>query len=113
MTNSIIRRVFEDLLRDLKVVFAGDCSDIAIVELFFSQMSTDVLVVHLTKHVLPWKEQIKSKDASFLDDEAIFAGLPKSKVDHFYELWKTDKISAENKEVIFEYFGVLVELLES
>ena len=84
----------------------------------FEQMPETMLVNHIIQHVLPHAKRITAMDINFFVKEAhnIFAGLPIDDIIRFTNRMRVDEsnggLSEDDKEAIWRYFIVLVNLAE-
>lgn len=69
------------------------------------------IIESFIKHVLPYQAQIKSRDANFFEtNDHIFGPLPQDKVKHFRSLWFSGHFDNQDKQVIWDYFSVFIDL---
>lgn len=66
-----------------------------------------IVIKNFMKYVLPHEKEILAKDEHYFLDQDVDDYL--SQALHIKELWKS-KLSDENKEVVWRYFKVLINL---
>jgi len=96
-------------------VFKGkstEQADIQIVYSFFNLAGTFAIMDYAVEYILPHKQQIKTKNLNFFEEQKdlIFKGLPKDKINYYSEYVKQGKITKENMNVIWQYFDTILEL---
>ena len=63
--------------------------------------------------LLPLKELVKKRDESFfINNNVLFDKLDKNKVNHFKKLWRSDKLDAEDRKVIWQWYDLFISLTE-
>ena len=107
-----------ELIRDLKDnIFSteDEQGDLMVVEFFFKRMHSEMVMEHIIKNILPHKTKIDGRNISFfLDNRAIFAGLPADRVGYYSDIISTgERLDDEDRQVIWEYFDTLVALAEA
>lgn len=89
-------------------------NEISLVRSFFNNMPIDMMVKHIDDRVLPWKKFIVDKDINFFyKNHDIFRGLDDRDIDFFSEMATSDKVTQEDRDEIFEFFIVILELVEA
>ena len=76
----------------------------------------EVVIGRFIKEVVPHKTQVYEKnDDFFLKNEAIYnsMGSHKHHIEPLKDLWESDKIDDETREVIWQWIHVLVKLAEN
>ncbi len=115
LLNALVSNI-NDLLRDMKDILSEqqEKDDITVVTYWFAKLNKEEYMKHVIKKVLPFKEQIYKRDASFFYEQrtSIFMGLPQNKIDRMATLFTQDHISTENIDIIFKYFEIFVALAE-
>lgn len=118
---SQLKTTVRELIADLSEnIFTSkeEKSDMALVDVFFECMSESQLMNHTIINTLPFAEQIKARDVHFFttQKDKIFEGLPSDRIDYFEKLITTSSdeggMSDENKNVIWDYFNIIVAIAE-
>ena len=79
----------------------------ALIEQF--PQETDFIIVR----ILPHKQMVIDKDEQFfLSCNDIFEGLGKDKVSYFKTIWTSPQVTIEDKEQIWRWFRLFVNLTE-
>lgn len=111
---SMIKLTISEFVADLREsVFSlpEEQCDMVIIEKFFEYLPEDAIAAYTVKHILPFADQIKVRDDNFfITNTHIFAGLPSQRIAHYSTAWKDQRISTENKAVVWQYFDTLVQL---
>lgn len=116
-----VKKTLQEFIADMKNgIFTrpGDIEDLCLVEFALGKMTPQVLMEHIISHVLPYKQHIMKKDIKFFVEkkEKIFAGLPQDRVDYFAKVITKPEsqggMSEENKDIVWNYFDVLLRLSE-
>ena len=96
------------LLDDLLCVFPGDTKLYAYRFLVSDKLPMQGLMDTFRANVLPHRHKIKKKDESFfLTSNTIFPEEDKHK---FREMWTSEELQDEDKNVIWKYFNVFIDL---
>ena len=110
----LCKKTILELIDDLKeYVFteSDEQSDIMMVELFFRSKPALEIVYHIIQHILPHEHHITAKnDRFFVDNKQLFEGLPSQKIGYYTNQLTSDRIDADDKEMIWKYFNTLVKL---
>jgi hypothetical protein len=78
-----------------------------------SQVSPGLIMQNFMEFVYPLREKIQNKDESFfLNNENIFGDIEKSKVNHFKHIWQSNKLTPEDREMIWKWFSVFILVCE-
>jgi len=81
-----------------RILFEGN------IENFFS---------HFYIKIISAKDMIKARDENFfLTDENIFTGINNNLVEKWKQIWQSNKLNAENKQVMWKWFEVFLTLCE-
>jgi hypothetical protein len=74
----------------------------------------ETIMKHFITDVIPYKKSIKERDESFFIEQGlpIFKQAGDDLVNHFKTLWKSSAITADNKEVIWDWMNTFVLLAE-
>jgi hypothetical protein len=114
-----IKKTILEFIADIKDNIFTDTTeqgDLLLVEFFFNKMDVQSVTNKIVDHLLPHAEMIKRRDINFFINKKkeIFAGLPEDRVNHLVRLIdpENDKLSEEDREVIWAYFDTLLSLAE-
>jgi hypothetical protein len=88
-------------------------SDLVIVRTMIDcQMPIDLLLNEFIKRVYPFREHIKNRnDKFFLEEIKLFEGANNSKVVKFKELWLSEHLDQDNKDMIWSYFDIFITIM--
>ena len=85
--------------------------DLIALRLIITNISTSELIKDFSEYVVPWEKEIKSKNEKFfLKNDNIFGSISNGRVEHFREIWKSQRLADHNRETIWNFFEVLVKL---
>lgn len=89
-------------------------TDFIIVRIFLSeQVPVEEVIKIFSSRILPHKQMVIDKDEQFfLSCNDIFEGLGKDKVSYFKNIWTSPQVTAEDKEQIWRWFRLFVNLTE-
>ena len=88
--------------------------DLAVLRVFLSEQIPieDVLIV-FSKRLLPYKQMILNKDEKFfIEGDDVFKGVSSDTVSYCKNIWLSEKITSEDKEQIWKWFKLFVNLSE-
>ena len=88
--------------------------DLVVIRIFLNDQVpiVDVMNTVISK-LLPLKELVKKRDESFfINNNVLFDKLDKNKVNHFKKLWRSDKLDAEDRKVIWQWYDLFISLTE-
>lgn len=114
----IIKSHVKDFLVDLQTgIFtksADEIDDMNTVKNYFEMLHEEHVCKHIEDHIYPHRKRVRGKDlAFFLNDKSLFAGLPEKKLAYYSrEITNDRRISVEDRESIWEYIIVMIDLLE-
>jgi hypothetical protein len=88
--------------------------DLVIIRIFVKdQVPAIDIMKYIIMKIVPLKEMVAKKQADFfLQNNILFDQLDKSKVNHFKRIWLTDSVTEDNKEMIWEWFKVFINLAQ-
>lgn len=120
MTCEQLKNHMLELIDDLKCIFTqpADTSDLNLMKIGLSIMNEVEIMNGVIENFLPYKKQIKERNIAFFKEHKnqIFSGLDQKRVDYFdSRITKSPAeggISSEDKEVIWQYFDVIIQLSE-
>ena len=107
-----------DLIVDLKDnIFykTNEKQDLIVVEFFFRRLNANEIISYVTSEIIPLKSKIQERDVNFfIENKYLFIGLPESKVEYYTSIIvNSDRLTTEDREVIWNYFDLLIALSES
>src|SRR5271169_6362044 len=110
----------QDLIRNLKEFLDDlletlpDEEDLLIMRIFLiEQVPIDLLIQQINKFVIPHKDKIKNRDEKFfLNDDGIFGKIEGKKVLHFKDIWKGNRLTNDDKQIIFVWFDLFVKIMD-
>jgi hypothetical protein len=84
--------------------------DLTFIRFFISNMNARSTMDHVIDKVLPWSTEIEKRDDEFFYNHMdIFGKLPKDKVSYFADVWKSGKLTDEDKDEIWSFFDTFAE----
>jgi hypothetical protein len=104
-----LKEFLDDLLETLP-----EEEDLHMMRIFLiDQISIDFLIEQINKYVLPHREKIKKRNEEFfLNDDGIFGKINGKKILHFKEIWKSNRLSKDNKNIIFVWFDHFTNIMD-
>jgi hypothetical protein len=110
----LVRRTMLELVGAMKEsIFTSqrEVQDMNLIESLIGIMNDDKLMQFVVKNILPHKHSVINKDINFfIRNQCIFQGLPDDRVKHYTGI--IVKIDQDDKEALFDYFTVLIKLVE-
>lgn len=88
--------------------------DLVIARIFLNDQVpiADVMNTFIT-NLLPLKDMVKQRnDDFFLNNNVLFDRLDKNKVNHFKRLWRSERLDAEDRQVIWKWYDLFISLSE-
>lgn len=112
MKNTILDLI--GVLREEMLTDPDEYGDLMMVEFFFKRMHPEGVMQQIIQQVLPHSAKIENRQqAFFLENRAIFSGLPEDRIDHYTEvIANSDRLTKEDRQEIWEYFDTIVALAE-
>lgn len=88
--------------------------DLVILRIFLSdQVPIMDIMKKFSERALPIKEMVKSRDQSFfIENDVLFSDVNTSKVSYFKELWMSSKLDDEDRDTIWRWFDLFINLAE-
>ena len=104
-----LKEFLDDLLETLP-----EEEDLLIMRIFLiEQVPIDILINQINGFVLPHRNKIKNRDENFfLNDDGIFGKIEGKKVLHFKDIWKSNRLSADDKKIIFVWFDQFINIMD-
>ena len=89
-------------------------SDLVVMRVFLdTQVEIKELMEQFTKFVVPHRELIKTRnDSFFLDTDDIFGTVDMGKVLHCKTIWSTGELDSEDKQAMWKWFDLFLQLAE-
>ena len=88
-------------------------TDLLLLQALIKSVPSELVMLNFMEFVYPLKEKIQKKDESFfLSNDNIFGDIEKSKVNHFKKIWKSDKLTLEDRECIWKWFSLFIVVCE-
>lgn len=73
------------------------------------QIPIEQILDSMTERLLPYIPKIKSRDeAFFLNEDDVFSGLDVGKTIKFKKIWKSARLSTEDRDAIWKWIDLLV-----
>ena len=88
--------------------------DLVVIRIFLNdQMPIEQIMNIFIAKVLPCKKIVKERnDSFFVNQNEFFGNLNKDKVNHFKMLWLSDKLDADDRNVIWKWYDAFINLAE-
>lgn len=116
MSHSIkeeLKKSVIELIKDLKILFPEDQLELTGVEFFFLKMPSDEILNKMNLFVVPHKQMVEKKNKQFfINNKALFSGLPQSRVDYYSKKLSSDSFDKEECDTLFEYFESFITFCE-
>ena len=109
-----------EFIDDLSSIFTrkDDLNDLEMIKLALDVVSEEELMKQIISAFLPFKTQISDRDLDFFKNNKnkIFVGIDQKRIDYFDKKITSAPadggISADDKEAIWAYFDVIIDLAE-
>ena len=90
-------------------------SDFVVIRIFIKdQLSISDVIGRFIRDVLPLKQKIIDKDESFfIDNDFIYSAAIGSKVNHFKNLWKSDKMDDNDRKVVWNWMSLFIKIADT
>ena len=88
--------------------------DLVVIRIFLNDQIpiADVMNTFISK-ILPLSDMIKKRDENFfINNNVLFEKLDKNKVNHFKKLWRSSKLDAEDRKIIWKWYDLFLSLAE-
>lgn len=117
---SIFKKELVNFLDELSSSYPEE-TDFLVFRIFINDQIPITLVMdYFVKHLLPLKKMVDEKDEKFFLEENVLFGINAQeetknvrkvdKVNHFKKLWKSGKITENDKDVIWKWFAIFLVL---
>ncbi len=108
---SVLRELLTDL-RDHILTQPAEQIDLFFINLFFQRFTADEIMHHMIEKLLPYERMITNRDENFfLHHDVLFEELPENRCIHYRNLWVSNRLSAEDKNAMWEYFETMIEII--
>jgi len=117
MTDNILREFKKNVIAFLDELidqFPGE-PGLVVGRIFIKdRIDSEQLMHRFIQHVVPFKEQIESKDDEFFIKNAtdIFGLGSSSQFNHFKKIWKSSQLDNEDRDVIWMWFQTFIMLCD-
>nr|QBK86764.1 MAG: uncharacterized protein LCMAC103_00950 [Marseillevirus LCMAC103] len=112
-----LRKVVKELISDLRdhVFTANDeYVDLLFVEMYFDKLPPQELMKNMIDRVVPHADMIAGRNETFfLEHPVLFQDLKADRTQHYKGFWKDRRVTAEDKNVIWEYFDTILEIAQN
>jgi hypothetical protein len=88
--------------------------DLVVIRIFLNDQIpiADVMNTFISK-ILPLSDMIKKRDENFfINNNVLFEKLDKNKVNNFKKLWRSSKLDAEDRKIIWKWYDLFLSLAE-
>ena len=88
--------------------------DLVVIRIFLNDQIPIVEIMNtFIVKILPLSDMIKKRDENFfINNNVLFEKLEKNKVNHFKKLWRSDKLDAQDRQVIWRWYDCFLSLAE-
>lgn len=81
--------------------------------MFETQIPVETAMQIFSSRIMPYADMVRTKDERFfLEGTDLFDGLQREKVSYFKDLWLSDALSADDKEQLWKWFRLFLNLAE-
>lgn len=89
-------------------------TDLVFIRIFMrDQIPVSDVLGRYIRDLLPLKHQIDQKDSSFfIQNSVLYTQIADSKVNHFKDLWLSDKLDDEDRDIIWQWMAVLTKIAD-
>jgi len=105
----------EEVMRENEELFTPEnFEDLVFIGHFFKMIDPVKLMEIFIKKVLPYSAKIKERDEDYFEHNVLmlFNTLPQEKIMFIYDLFVNNKINKDDKNIIWDYWNVFVDLAE-
>ena len=117
LNKDVLQQKFKDNLleffSELVIQFPKE-ADLILLRVILNEMSPELLINRFIEDILHLKDKVIQRDSSFfLENRLLYldANIDENKTNHFKELWQKN-IDDEDREIIWEWFDLLITLSE-
>jgi hypothetical protein len=102
-------KFIDEIVELLPATSKGDIIMLRI--LFIDSFPMEDAMRIFSERILPHSKMVLARDEKFfLNCEDLFSGIKKDKVSYFKDLWLSEELNDENKEIIWEWFTYFLKL---
>lgn len=89
-------------------------TDLVFIRIFMrDQIPVSDVLGRFIRDLLPLKHQIEQKDSSFfIQNSVLYTQIADSKVNHFKNLWLSDKLDDEDRDIIWQWMALLTKIAD-
>ena len=90
--------------------------DFTLAKMFVSGCDPEYIVSKFRRRILPFKAKIKNRDENYFlgsEFDLLDKMIDKSKVGYFRQIWSSPSMGHDDKQVIWDWFDVLIFLCEA
>lgn len=89
-------------------------TDLVFIRIFMrDQIPVSDVLGRYIRDLLPLKEQIESRNGNFfIENSVLYSQIANSKVNHFKNLWLSDKLDDEDRNIIWDWMTVLTKIAD-
>jgi len=89
-------------------------TDLIIARIFLKdQVSMEDVLGRFIRDILPHKDKVVNRDANFfLEHSILYSGAATNKVDHFQNLWRSDRLDAQDRLTVWRWMDVFMRIAE-
>lgn len=89
-------------------------TDLVFIRIFMrDQIPVSDVLGRYIRDLLPLKQQIEQKDSSFfIQNSVLYSQIADSKVNHFKNLWLSEKLDNEDRDIIWQWMAVLTKIAD-
>jgi hypothetical protein len=85
--------------------------DFILLRLLCDQLPSSLIINTFANRILPYTDLIKQKNEKFfLESEDLFAGMPKSKVNYFKNIWLSETLKTDDRDELWKWFHLFANL---
>lgn len=89
-------------------------TDLVFIRIFMrDQIPVSDVLGRYIRDLLPLKNQIEQKDSSFfIQNSVLYTQIADSKVNHFKNLWLSDKLDDDDRDIIWQWMALLTKIAD-
>jgi len=90
-------------------------ADLILIRIFIKdQIPMQDVIGRYIRDILPYKQQVDERnDRFFMEHSVLYHSVQQSKVDHFRELWCSDRLDEHDREMIWRWIDVFNTIAEN
>jgi hypothetical protein len=112
----VLRQIKEQLLKFLDdlILALPEEGDLVILRVFISDIPANTIAQYIVTNLCPLQDLIKQRrEDFFLKHNVLFDKFSPDKlekVNHFKQLWESNRLEAEDKDAIWSWFNIFIAL---